>query len=473
MKWNQLLCKERQRNSSSKYSDDTRNEFQKDYHRIICSASFRRLQDKTQVFPLDASDFVRTRLTHSLEVSSFAKSLGQTAFQYVIEHNLDSDVNYEVKDKCCSILECAGLLHDIGNPPFGHFGEASIRNWFKENIHKLEYNGNKISAYLDDEMKNDLLNFEGNAQALRLLTKLHFLVDKNGMNLTYALLNTLIKYPVSSNEIDKDSDDIKFHKMGYYSAEKNLFEEITRNTGAVECRYPLTYLLEAADDIAYMTADIEDAAKKGLITYDIILNELRSEKLLSRCRLTELPHYEKCINWLEQKYEYARIRDVANPQLNAIQNWVISMQGFLLRGASFGFTKHYREIMSGNFKSDIISVSDANAISCALRDIAYKYVFRSKQILTLEISAGNIINFLLDKFVPAAIKFDTDCKLNPMEDRLISIISDNYMQIYRTYSKDSDEKTKLYLRLLLVSDYICGMTDSYAKRLYQELSAIN
>lgn len=316
MNWDQLLCEERQRTHSISNTSDTRNEFQKDYHRIICSASFRRLQDKTQVFPLDNSDFVRTRLTHSLEVSSFAKSLGQTAFQYLINNKRYNDINFAIKEKCCSILECAGLLHDIGNPPFGHFGEESIRNWFKENIGEFEYNKTKIDKYLDEQMINDLFNFEGNAQALRLLTKLHFLVDQNGMNLTYALLNTLIKYPVSSIEIDKDSEDIKYHKMGYYFAEKDLFEKITKSTGAVGCRYPLTFLLEAADDIAYKTADIEDAVKKGIISYDLLLSELKNNKYVDKCSSKdEVTHYnnihslgelESKIEKLTAEYESAR-----------------------------------------------------------------------------------------------------------------------------------------------------------------------
>lgn len=141
MNWEKLLCEKRQTRSKYPSKKDLRNEFQKDYHRIICSASFRRLQDKTQVFPLDKSDFVRTRLTHSLEVSSFAKSLGQTSFQYLIDKNIDSELTAEIKDNVCSILECAGLIHDIGNPPFGHFGEDSIRNWFDANLTKIEFYG--------------------------------------------------------------------------------------------------------------------------------------------------------------------------------------------------------------------------------------------------------------------------------------------------------------------------------------------
>lgn len=474
MNWEQLLCEKRQSKSKSKNNKDLRNEFQKDYHRIICSASFRRLQDKTQVFPLDKSDFVRTRLTHSLEVSSFAKSLGQTAFQYLIDNNIDKKLTLEIKDKVCSILECAGLLHDIGNPPFGHFGEDSIRNWFESNLKKIEFGETSLDEFLDEQMKNDLYHFEGNAQALRLLTKLHYLVDENGMHLTYALLNTLIKYPVSSCEIDKYSGNIKTKKMGYYFSEQELFEDITSSTSAVGCRYPLTFLLEAADDIAYHTADIEDAVKKGYLTYHQLLEELKCNKYVRDCAdENELKSYKDAIRILEAKYEKSRENGVANPELNAVQNWVIKIQGFLLNCASYGFTKNYYSIMNGTFTEEILKVSYGNVLSNALGKIAYDYVFRSNEILKMEITAGNIINFLLDKFIPAAIHYDTEIRLTPMEDRLMSIISENYRQIYTIYSEDKSDKEKLYLRLLLVTDFVCGMTDSYAKRLYQELSGIH
>ena len=163
---------------------------------------------------------------------------------------------------------------------------------------------------------------------------------------------------------------------------------------------------------------------------------------------------------------------MANPELNAVQNWVIGVQGYLLYCASYGFTKNYYSIMEGTFTKEVIAVSRGNALSNALGNIAYDYVFRSKPILKMEITAGNIINFLLDKFIPAAIHYDTSFSLSPMEDRLINIISENYLQIYTIYSENKSEKEKLYLRLLLVTDFVCGMTDSYAKRLYQELSGI-
>lgn len=474
MDWNTLLCEKRKRDHSTPVkSSDPRNEFQKDYHRIIESASFRRLQDKTQVFPLDKSDFVRTRLTHSLEVSSFAKSLGQMIFQNVITYKQDSDVTEDIKEKICSILECAGLIHDIGNPPFGHFGEDFIRDWFAKNLCQIEYNNQKIYKLLTKQMLNDFYHFEGNAQAIRLLTKLHFLVDENGMNLNYTLLNTIIKYTVSSCEIDKDSGNIKDKKMGYFYAEKELFEDITNSTGAFGCRHPLAFILEAADDIAYKTADIEDAVKKGFISYSQLLNELNRDLYIGRCvDEGERKEYDKAIEKLKYYYSHATENNISSPEQNAIQRWIIYVQGVLLRCAAFGFTSNYKTIMNGEFEKEILTVSHGNALVYALGDIAFRYVFKSKTIYKLEISAGAIFEFLLNKFVDAAVNYGNEKEMTALDKRLMALISENYIKAYEIYSSGKDENEKLYLRLMLVTDFICGMTDSYAKRLYQELSGI-
>lgn len=472
MNWNTLLCEKRRREHSSKESTDLRSEFQKDYHRIIQSASFRRLQDKTQVFPLDKSDFVRTRLTHSLEVSSFAKSLGHMILQNLMAHGR-KDITSEVESNACSVLECAGLIHDIGNPSFGHFGEDYIREWFRANLPKIKFKGQEIDKLLTPQMAGDFYHFEGNAQALRLLTKLHFLVDENGMNLNYTLLNTIIKYPVSSVEIDKDSGDIRTKKMGYYYAEQDIFKEITKSTGAVGCRHPLAFILEAADDIAYKTADIEDAAKKGFITYQQLLDELKSERYCGKCADDgERAEYDKAVGKLESYLTYAKDGGISSPEKNAVQRWVIYVQGVLLRCAAFGFTSSYDMIMNGTFGKEILAVSRGNALAYALGDIACRYVFKSIPIYKLEISASVIFEFLLDRFVNAAVKFDSDEPATAIEKRMISLVSDNYIRIYRYYSEGKDDIEKLYLRLLLATDFICGMTDSYAQRLYRELNGM-
>ena len=179
MEWKRLLSCSRERESgSARKASDLRSEFEKDYHRIIGSASFRRLQDKTQVFPLDKSDFIRTRLTHSLEVASFGKSLGQNIGENILSGHRDAGFTGQMKEDISHILECAGLLHDIGNPPFGHFGEIAIREWFRRNLPKMKFKGVPVAQMLSPQMQADFCHFDGNAQALRLVTRLQYLVDE-------------------------------------------------------------------------------------------------------------------------------------------------------------------------------------------------------------------------------------------------------------------------------------------------------
>ncbi|MDO4344332.1 MAG: deoxyguanosinetriphosphate triphosphohydrolase [Eubacteriales bacterium] len=474
MNWTDLLCADRIRSYvGAASSTDLRSEFEKDYHRIIGSASFRRLQDKTQVFPLDKSDFIRTRLTHSLEVSSIARSLGQNISQYIIRNSKEPGFDLQMQADVCSIVQCAGLIHDIGNPPFGHFGETTIRDWFKVNLPRLTFVGTPLSEYLAPQMVQDFYHFEGNAQALRLVTKLHFLVDENGMNLTYALLNTIIKYPVSSLEINRKSGNIKDKKLGYFYADRDIFEKIQNATHVKGCRHPLCYILEAADDIAYLTADIEDGYRKGYISYRTLLEELRSEDVLRRMLPDDQNIYMDMVNRLERKYESGIKRNVSDPESYAVSNWIVNVQGFLIACATYGFTKNYRAIMNGTFTADLFQGSHGAALHERLGDIAYRYVFVSRPIYKLEIAAATILDSLLEKFVTAAIYYDTEHELTDVQDKMMTLISENYKAVYRRYSEGKSSQEKLYLRLMLVTDNICGMTDSYAKRLYQELNGID
>ena len=485
MNWNKLLCTDRIRTyQKSTISRDLRTEFEKDYHRIIGSASFRRLQDKTQVFPLDKSDYVRTRLTHSLEVSSFAKSLAQNVGEKIMQEKKDTDFTWKNKEDISNILQCAGLLHDIGNPPFGHFGETTIREWFKNNLCKLEFNGQRLDEFLDPQMVQDFYHFEGNAQALRLVSKLHFLVDENGMNLTKALLATIIKYPTSSLEINKKSGNIKHKKMGYFYADRDNFYNIENSLELNGNRHPLTYLLEAADDIAYKTADIEDSVEKGNISYYELIKEL--EKRCTESILLKYPfleekdleekvmesQYGRLISVLKHKYEKAVKNGYQKPEIYAVQNWVVSIQGSLIFAASDNFINHYDEIMEGTYKYDLFHDTAVENLMYDLGDIAYKYSFTSKPIFKLEVAAQTILEFLLEKFVTSIIYYDTKEKISSLNERMVALISKDYMRIYKKESEGKSEKEKLYLRLMLVTDYVCGMTDSFAKDLYQELNGI-
>ena len=474
MNWEQLLSTKRSRGSSNKNkylkNTDLRSEFEKDYHRIIGSASFRRLQDKTQVFPLDKSDFIRTRLTHSLEVSSFAKSLGQNIGENILLYKKDPGFTPRMKEDICSILQCAGLIHDIGNPPFGHFGELAIREWFERNLPVLKFHGEPIDQILTERMREDLYHFEGNAQALRLVSKLHFLVDEHGMNLTYALLNTIVKYPVASNEIDPKSGNIKDKKLGYYLADENIFREIQEATGTNGRRHPLTFILEAADDIAYKTADIEDAFIKGFISYQKLLEELTELQVMYGKSDANAFNPARL---LDELYLRGKDKHVEDPEEYAIKNWIVRVQGFLINCATYGFTSNYNEIMAGRYEHDLFYHTFAEKLMDMLGDLAFREVFTSDTIYRMEVAEATMIDYLMDRFVSAVIKYDDkEEKMGTLDIRMVSFISSNYKNAYHFQAQGKSDEERLYLRLLLVTDYICGMTDSYAKRLYQELKAI-
>ncbi len=470
MNWNTLLSDRRERAAAPTNSNDVRNEFRKDYHRIIGSASFRRLQDKAQVYPLTRGDFVRTRLTHSLEVSSFAGSLADTIFRRLTAENIGG-VSDTVRENCRDILECAGLVHDIGNPPFGHFGEFAIRQWFKENFSRLSFSGVTLDKLLSEQMKADFLNFEGNAQALRVLTRLHCLMDnKTGMNLTFALLNTIVKYPVSSLEIDKESGDIRTKKMGFFMSEHELFNDIVQTTGAVGYRYPLTFILESADDIAYKTADIEDAVIKGLVSYDILIRELQSEKYLLQCKdYNEREALIQAYKELIKSHNSAETLGMENPDSSAVSRWIIKLQNKMLYAAADAFCENYDSIMEGSFKEELLSASRVRVLSDALSDIAYRYAFRSEMIVKNEISESAVMNGLLEKIVWAALRFDTE-EQQIIDRDLTEILSDNYREICRKSCRGKSTAEQAYHRLQFATDCIAGMTDSYAVDFFHTLN---
>lgn len=507
MKWIKLLSKETTRKRSSIKESDIRTDFEKDYHRIISSPSFRRLQDKTQAFPLEVNDFVRTRLTHSLEVSSFAKSIAQSIGQRLIEEKIDPNFGFEELNSIISILASASLIHDIGNPPYGHFGEDTIRMWFKKNFSKIEIkdeNGNIkiLKDLLTDQMIADFENFEGNAQAIRVVSKLHFLVDETGMNLTYALLNTLIKYPVSSLDINKESGNIKDKKMGYFFAEEELFEKIVKSTGTYDentnkiYRHPLTFLLEAADDVAYSTADIEDGLKKKYLNYYNLKNMLIAEGFNEGDI-----YYDR----LEKYQKEAKAKGYSSTHEYAASRWIISIQGLIIKDIVQRFIDNYDSIMNGTFKEELINNTKSAKIVNLLKNTAKKYIFESKQNNRMELNANIMIEFLLEKFVDSVLYMDTKYEdESQLAKKYRIILSDNYVHIYKIYADKYENKLKkemlklienekldgskkervqmeykskiynyrLYLRLLLVTDYISGMTDSYIKSTYQELMGI-
>ena len=476
------MCSDRIRPVPSGGSSDTRTEFEKDYQRIISSASFRRLQDKTQVFPLDKSDFIRTRLTHSLEVANFARSLGRMIGERLINENKDPEFTDRTREDICSVLECAGLLHDIGNPPFGHFGEDAIRDWFAANLNEIDYKGGKLIDALTAQQAADFTHFEGNTQALRVVSKLHFLVDEHGMNLTKALLATIMKYPCSSLEISYDKKDpnrdIARKKMGYFYADREVFDSVQDGCGTFGRRHPLSFILEAADDIAYKTADIEDAVKKGLL--DTMILKRETELAIDAAKKAGLTAQAetaaKSVKKLDYYVDKAITGNYDNPQLYAVQNWAVRVQGILLTSAVNSFIDNYDSIMNGTYRKELLADTPGGLLADILSDVAYRYVFLSRPILKLEVAADSIFDHLLTRFVTALRYYDTPewkTHASAADDKMVRLISTSFMQIYRIYAEGAGENEKLYLRLLLATDYVSGMTDGFARRMYRELSGID
>ena len=502
MEWDKLLStrtsveREKEPEEWIQYPSD---DFEKDYNSIILSASFRRLQDKTQVFPLDKSDFIRTRLTHSIEVATIGKQLGTMitknktkylieAFKVSVEKNKEE--TSKIVDSIPIVLSCAGLLHDLGNPPFGHFGEVIIGEWFKEELEKqsFQFKGKAISQILENQMKEDLTHFEGNAQAFRILSKIYNHPEGYDINLTYSVINTLVKYPNDSLSIDKKAKDVKFHKMGYFYAEKdffnNLCKETTTKIGDTFVRHPLTFLLEAADDIAYATSDLEDALKKGMFTVNQFMeyfekaldNEVFIDTNKKRCS-------KKLLENLRERIEHQNRTEESD--LIAFQKWTVYVKNWLMYVVAFCFCFHKNntKIMNGTYKYDMFQEGFHEYSIKILKGAMKEFVFDSPEILKLELSAKKILTSLLSDFIYAVINWDCGyegVKPTDSQMKLIYIISDNYKTDYQKACEaldiedvDEREAYKLYLRFLMVTDFISGMTDSYAKNLYQELNAVN
>lgn len=500
MDWDKLLStktsvqKEEEPKEWGRYPID---DFEKDYNSIILSASFRRLQDKTQVFPLDKSDFIRTRLTHSIEVATIAKQLGTMITKNKSDYlqkdfDVSEEQNREEKSKIVNsiptVLSCAGLLHDLGNPPFGHFGEVVIGEWFKEELEKqsFQFKGKPICEILEKQMKEDLTHFEGNAQGLRILSKIYNHPEGYDINLTYSVINTLIKYPNNSLNINKKSKDVKFHKMGYYYAEKKFFDNLCKETGTkvgdTYARHPLTFLLEAADDIAYATSDLEDAIKKGMFTVDQFIEYFK--KMLEKEEFIDTikrGFSERLLENLCQRIDCER--RTTESDLIAFQKWTVYVKNWLMYVVAYSFNINYNTIMDGNYKYDIFQDGFHEYSIKILKKVMEEFVFDAPEILKLDLSAKKILTSLLCDFVYAVINWDSDYEgVKPTKSQmaLIHIISDNYKTDYQKACdaieiEDIDEREtyKLYLRFLMVTDFISGMTDSYAKNLYQELNAIH
>lgn len=447
MEWEKLLTNSRLGdNSQPKHKlQDGRSEFQKDFDRIVFSPAFRRLQDKTQVFPLPESDFVHTRLTHSLEVSCVGRSLGNLVGETVIKRS-PSLQNKFTKFHFGEIVAAACLAHDIGNPPFGHSGEDAIAEYFRTG------NGQKFKLKIKDEKKwTDLIKYEGNAQGFRIITKLQNPKVKGGLNLTYATLAAVTKYPRESliKNQNKSLQNKAYRKYGFFQAEKNIFKEVAAAAGLDSikgekaswwCRHPLAFLVEAADDICYRVMDLEDGFRLGLISFKESEDLLRP--LVSKQSLKD--YRDK-----DEKDRIGYLRAVA------INELVYELANV--------FLDEEKNILTGKFNNELISqINRAEALKY-IKDLSIVKIYKSRSVVEREVAGYEVLGGLLDTFISA---------YNEAYLERISAKNKSVFALLPGRITD-DIPDDLYLRLLKIIDFVSGMTDSFAVSLFRKLKGIS
>ncbi len=436
MNWKQLISNKRfGLEYLHKHLEDDRTEFQRDYDRLIFSAPFRRLQNKTQVFPLPGSIFVHNRLTHSLEVSCVGRSLGnEIALELIKKH---PEMNGSNITEIGAIVAAACLAHDLGNPPFGHSGEKAIGTYFSEG------NGQKLKNELSYEEWNDITHFEGNANAFRLLTHQFKGRRPGGFVMTYSTLASVVKYPYSSALAGNKQ------KFGFFISEEDYFKKISDELGLIRlsddgeplkyARYPLVYLVEAADDICYQMMDIEDAYKLKILTTE-------ETKELYKGFLTE--------NKRSRTDEICRMVTDVNEQIAYLRSTAI---GVLVKECTKVFVDNEESILQGQFEGTLINNMN-NRIREAYKTcsgVAVNKIYCSKDVVDIELAGYQVITTLMDLMIEAVMYPE-----KAYSKLLIKRVSTQY-----DISADT-----LYERILAVLDYVSGMTDVYALDLYRKIN---
>lgn len=442
MNWKQLISNKRLgQESRHAIRHDDRSEFKRDYDRLIFSAPFRRMQNKTQVFPLPGSIFVHNRLTHSLEVASVGMSLGNDVAHCVMKTR--PELADTLFTQIGTIVSTACLAHDMGNPPFGHSGEKAIQTFFTEG------KGAYLKDRLSPELWNDITHFEGNANAFRLLAHRFKGRRDGGFVMTYTTLASIVKYPFASALAEKGHG-----KFGFFSTEADIFCRIADDLAIIRksadgchaeyARHPLVYLVEAADDICYEIMDIEDAHKLKIVTYE------ETKRLF-------LDFFDE----MGQNHIMQRIHD---EEITDDNEKVIYMRACVInaleRACVDAFMRHEDEIMKGEFSGSLIDSIDDRLVKAYRNctELSKKRIYKSKPVLDVELSGFKIMDSLMEVMTEAAV--------NPQRFYSRQLIS-------RVSSQYDISAPDLETRIMAVIDYISGMTDVYALDIYQKINGIS
>ncbi len=449
MEWRKLLSRKLLGvdHISTTSRSDARSEFLRDFDRVVFSSAFRRLQDKTQVFPLPENDFVHTRLTHSLEVSCVGRSLGNLVGEKILDKDKNLAKEFS-KFQFGEIVAAACLAHDIGNPPFGHSGEDAIAEYFRKS------NGKEFQSKINDDKKwNDFIKFEGNAQGFRIITRLQNSNQKGGLRLTCATLGAYTKYPKESFMPGKSGEfDSKiYRKFGFFQPEKESFKEVADEAGLEKkdknnswwCRHPLAFLVEAADDICYRIMDWEDGFRLGVISFKETEELLMS--LVNREQLTGYDNRE-----MNEKVGYLRAK-IINELVNEI---------------SEVFVDNENAILTGKFEYDLISLLPRSKELEEIKSISMEKIYSHKSVIERQAAGYEVLGGLLDSFISAANEM-IDTEGSYRSRNILTLLPSQFLGEKRKPDED------IYERLLKITDFVSGMTDSFAVSLYRKIKGIS
>lgn len=446
MNLNQIYTSQRTGNHGA--TSASRTDFQRDFDRIIFSSAFRRLQNKTQVFPLPGSVFVHNRLTHSLEVSSVGRSLGTAAGDFIVK-NFENELSEESKNfylhNLSNVIASACLCHDVGNPAFGHSGEDAIASYF-------ERNESDLKPKFNEKEWADLLNFEGNANAIRVLTHKQNGKDEGGTQLTHSTLASIAKYPCEA--VAKKKGILHRKKFGFFQNEKATFLEIAKSTGLISeseepvifKRHPFVWLVEAADDICYNIIDMEDAHRLGIVStadcenlfVDLIKSENQNTERVSQ-KLDFLTNENERISYLRAKV------------INALINKSIRI-----------YEQNFEKILNGTLENGLLDLyKSENPALQEIEAFSIEKIYGHKAVVEIENAGYNVMYELLDHFIPSILKEKSERK---SYDKMALKLLPKQFQ----YEDGSD-----YQKVLGVIDFVSGMTDNYATDLYRKIKGID
>jgi len=442
MNWEKLLSSKRWGNEDrfTGNQKEARSEFQRDYDRIIFSSPFRRLQNKTQVFPLPGSVFVHNRLTHSLEVASVGRSLGTIFYNRIKDSDANIDDTCPLLCEIGNIIASACLAHDLGNPAFGHSGESAISHYFNSGDGKI------YQEQVNEAQWEDLIHFEGNANALRILTHPFAGKGTGGFALTYSTLAAIAKYPCAS-VAGHNKKNIYTKKYGFFQSEQSGFEKIAAEMDLIKVqespliykRHPLVYLVEAADDICYNIIDLEDAHRLKILSYKEV-----ETLLLPLCNDVKMPSRLAEMEDDDAKITLMRAKSIST----------------LIWQCSNVFYQEQESILNGDFNISLMDAIEAPFLSVMkeIEKISIKKIYNYSSVVQIEVAGYQVMGGLLEEFIPAYLQNESK-----YHKKLVELIPKQFLT----------EKNDVYSKIQSVLDFVSGMTDIYAVELFRKIKGIS